>query len=83
MLLAGRGGTEGEAGEFPGGAHADDPAESEFLVVEGLGDVQEGGDAEEEGEDDGCGERWVVVVVGVAGVFGDVAVFVGGDAADA
>lgn len=74
MLVLGADGAYCEGREFPCSAHYDDPAEPDFLVKYSLVDVGAEGEAEENGEDNGGGERWVVIVICIAGPFGDVAI---------
>ena len=77
LLIAGSGRTEGEGCEFPGNTHDQDPAELLLGVMKCLEDVDEEADAEGDGENDGGCEGGIVHVIGVAGPFWDVAVFVG------
>ena len=59
---------------LPGGGHDEDPAVA-LLEDEGFDNVGCEEEAEEDSDGNGGGECWVIVVVGVAGVDGDEAVF--------
>jgi hypothetical protein len=79
LLVPCAGDAECKTGQLPGSAHDDDPAETDPLVEEGLEDVDEGGDAEGDGKDEGTSEGGIIVVVGVARPLGDVAILPWGD----
>ena len=74
LLVLGSRNTQSERSKLPCRSHDYYPAETELFVCESLIDMRESSDSKNNGEDKCCGERWIVVVVGITCPLWDVAI---------